>query len=37
MNGEIGKKIKTLRKTRGMTQIQLADALGVERASISNY
>ena len=37
MNGEIGKKIKTLRKTRGMTQFQLADALGVERASISNY
>lgn len=37
MNGEIGKKIKALRKTRGLTQIQLADALGVERASISNY
>ena len=37
MNGEIGKKIKALRKTRGLTQIQLAEALGVERASISNY
>ena len=38
MNEElIGKKIKALRKTRGMTQIQLADALGLERASISNY
>lgn len=33
----IGKKIQALRKTRGMTQIQLADALGLERASISNY
>ena len=38
LNDEIiGKKIKALRKTRGMTQIQLAEALGLERASISNY
>lgn len=33
----IAKKIKTLRKTRGLTQSQLADALGVQRATVSNY
>lgn len=38
MNEEkIAKKIKALRKTRGLTQQQLADALGVQRATISNY
>ena len=30
-------KIKALRKTRGLTQQQLADNLGVQRATISNY
>ena len=37
MNDSIGQKIKALRKTRGLTQVQLADLLGLERASISNY
>lgn len=34
---DIGKKIKILRKTRGLTQQQLADKLGIKRATISNY
>jgi transcriptional regulator with XRE-family HTH domain len=34
---EIGKKIKILRKTRGLTQQQLADKLNIKRATISNY
>lgn len=36
---EIGKKIKILRKTRGLTQQQLADKLSppVKRATISNW
>ena len=34
---EIGKKIRILRKTRGLTQQQLADKLNVKRATISNY
>lgn len=34
---EIGQKIKILRKTRGLTQQQLADKLKVKRATISNY
>ena len=34
---EIGKKIKILRKSRGLTQQQLADKLSVKRATISNY
>ena len=34
---KISKKIKALRKTRGMTQEQLAEKLGVQRATISNY
>ena len=33
----ISKKIKALRKTRGITQEQLAEKLGVQRATISNY
>lgn len=33
----IGEKIKALRKTRGLTQEQLAEKLGVQRATISNY
>ena len=34
---EIGKKIKILRKTRGLTQEQLAEKVNVKRATISNY
>ena len=34
---EIGKKIRILRKTRGLTQQQLAEKLKVKRATISNY
>lgn len=34
---KIANKIKTLRKTRGLTQEQLAEKLGVQRATISNY
>ena len=33
----ISKKIKTLRKARGLTQEQLAEKLGVQRATVSNY
>lgn len=33
----VGKRIKALRKTRGLTQEQLAEKLGVQRATISNY
>lgn len=34
---EIGKKIRILRRTRGLTQEQLADKLNIKRATISNY
>lgn len=34
---KISRKIKALRKTRGMTQEQLAEKLGVQRATVSNY
>ena len=36
---EIGKKIRILRKTRGLTQQQLAERINppVQRATISNY
>ena len=34
---EIGKKIRILRRTRGLTQEQLAEKLNVKRATISNY
>lgn len=37
MTLEIGSKIKTLRKSKKLTQFQLADALNITRASISNY
>lgn len=37
MAKEIGKKIKILRKVRGLTQEQLAEKLEVGRATISNY
>ena len=35
--GDISHKLKVLRKTRGLTQQDLADRLGVKRATISNY
>lgn len=34
---DVGKRIKAIRKTRGLTQEQLAEKLGVQRATISNY
>lgn len=34
---DIGGKLKTLRKGRKLTQQELADRLGVTRATISNY
>ena len=37
MAKEIGKKIKILRKVRGLTQEQLAEKLDVGRATVSNY
>ena len=37
MTNDIGRKLRILRKGRGMTQQQLADQLGVSRATISNY
>ena len=37
MNDGIGAKLKILRKGRKLTQEQLADRLGVNRATISNY
>lgn len=37
MTGAISSKLKTLRKGRKLTQQELADKLGVTRATISNY
>lgn len=37
MQSNIGKKLQTLRKGRGMSQQQLSEVLGVSRCSISNY
>ena len=37
MTINIGAKIKTLRKGKKMTQFELAEALGITRASVSNY
>lgn len=34
---DIGGKLKTLRKGRKLTQQELADRLGVTRATVSNY
>lgn len=34
---EIGSKLKTLRKGRGLTQLQLSEKVGLSRCSISNY
>ena len=37
MNNSIGHKLKTLRKGRKLTQEQAAEALGITRATVSNY
>lgn len=37
MARDIGGKLKTLRKGRGLTQFQLADKVGLSRCTISNY
>lgn len=37
MTNDIGRKLRILRKGRGLTQQQLAEQLGVSRATISNY
>lgn len=34
---DIGSKLKTLRKGRKLTQQELADKLGITRATVSNY
>lgn len=37
MSTEIGSKLKTLRKGRGLTQQELSERLDLSRATISNY
>lgn len=37
MTTDIGKKLQTLRKGRKLSQQQLADKMGVSRATVSNY
>ena len=37
MSEELGKKIRTLRKTRGLSQEDLSHLLGVKRSTISNW
>ena len=37
MNNSIAFKIKTLRKAKGLTQEQLAEAVGTTRATIAGY
>lgn len=37
MKIDIGAKIKTLRKGRKLTQQELADKMGITRATVSNY
>ena len=37
MSREIGGKLKTLRKGRGLTQLELSEKLDLSRATISNY
>ena len=37
VNNSIGHKLKTLRKGRKLTQEQAAEALGITRATVSNY
>lgn len=35
--GTIGEKLKTLRRGRKLTQVELAEKMGLSRATISNY
>jgi transcriptional regulator with XRE-family HTH domain len=37
MSSELGSKLKTLRKGRGLTQLELSEKLELSRATISNY
>lgn len=37
MNISIGRKLRILRKEKRLTQQELADQLGIKRATISNY
>ena len=37
MNDSIGQKLRLLRKEKRMTQQELADALQIKRATVSNY
>lgn len=37
MTNDVGKKLQTLRKGRKLSQQQLADKMGVSRATVSNY
>lgn len=37
MKIDIGSKLKTLRKGRKLTQQELADKMGITRATVSNY
>lgn len=37
MDSNFGKRIKHLRKQRGLTQTELADALGISKAMVSSY
>lgn len=37
MDASIGSKLKTLRKGRGLSQLQLSERMGVSRCTISNY
>ena len=34
---DFGKKLKTFRKSQGLTQNEFADKLGIERSNISRY
>lgn len=36
-NEEFGAKLKHLRRSKGLTQHQLADSIGMPRSTISNY
>jgi transcriptional regulator with XRE-family HTH domain len=37
VTNDVGKKLQTLRKGRKLSQQQLADKMGVSRATVSNY
>lgn len=37
MESGIGSKLKTLRRGRGLTQLQLSEKMGLSRATISNH